>query len=141
MSLDRLKLLVPAFAGVPGLESHREKRVIAGTNKAQQTEAHDAGRVLNSGGTHDDFFDISRNRSRPFQRSSVGQLQIDIGIPLIFVREEARRQPAGEEARCKPKGHQQDNQDNCFLEQYSTPMDISFGGSLENAIKPIKESP
>ena len=63
------------------------------------------------------------------------------GITLIFVREEARRQPAGEEARCKPKGHQQDNQDDGFLEQYSTPMDISLGGFLEHAIKPIKESP
>src|SRR5580704_22100 len=141
MSLDRLKLLSSGFTGVPRLESHREKRVITGTNKAQQTEAHDGGRVLNTRGTHDDFFDIRRNRSRPLQRSSVGQLQIDIGITLIFVREEARRQAAGEKARCHPKGYQQDNQDDGFAEQDSTPMDISLGGLLENAIKPIEESP
>ena len=110
MSLDRLKLLVSRLAGVPGLEGHRKERVVAGTNKTKQTEAHDGGRVLNPGGIHNDFFNVLRDRSRPLQRSRVGQLQIDIGVPLIFVGEEARGQAIGEEPRRNPKSHQQYNQ-------------------------------
>ncbi len=98
--------------------------------------------MLNSGGTHDDFFNIRGNRSCPFQRSSVGQLQIDIGITLIFVGKEARRQAAGEESPPpSPKATSRTTRTAVF--RSSTPLQRTYPSVVcsKQAIKPIEESP
>ncbi len=66
MRLDRLKLFGSCRALIPGLERDEKERVITGSHEAQQTEADDAGRVLNARRTRKDFFYIRRGRGRAF---------------------------------------------------------------------------
>ena len=74
MGFERLKLLGSCRALIPRLEGHKKGRVITGANKTEQTEADEAGRVLDSRCIDQDFFHISGDGGRAFQRSSVGQL-------------------------------------------------------------------
>src|ERR1700733_15932482 len=109
MRLDLLKLFVPSLAIVPRLESNEEKRVVTGANEAQQTESHDAGRVLNSGRVANDLVHLRRRLRGPFERSAVGQLEIHVREALIFIGQKARRQMLRKKSSGGAKGQQQDN--------------------------------
>ena len=107
MRLDRLKLFGFCPALIPGLERDKEERVITGAHVAQQTEAYDAGRVLDPRRTRQNFFHIGSDRGRALHRSPVRKLEIDEGIALIFVRKETRWHSAGKKAARHAEGHEQ----------------------------------
>src|SRR5713101_7188160 len=87
--LDLLKLLCPRRSLIPWLQSDKEERVITGPHVAQQTEADDAGGILDARCVSQDFFNVSCSRIRAFQRSRVRQLHIDKGIALVLVGQKA----------------------------------------------------
>src|SRR4051794_16665741 len=140
MRLERLKLLGSRFAFIPVLQGHKIGRGVTGTNETKQTETDEAGRVLNAGRIHQNFLHLSRNGGRTFHGSSVGQLHIDVGVPLIFAREETRGHALGEESRRSGKSHQQYNHHDRFSEQYSAPANIPIRSLLENAVEPVEKS-
>ena len=112
MCLDGLKLFGSGLALIPGLERNKKERVITGAHIAQQTEADDAGRIFNPRSIGQDFFHVSRDRSRAFQRSSVWELEIHERIALIFVRKKTRWHSAGKKAGPHAKGHEENDHDN-----------------------------
>src|SRR5579862_116948 len=140
MSLKRLKLLSPCRAFAPGFEGHKKSRVVTGPNKTEQTESDEAGDVFDSRRIDQDFFYISGDGGRAFQRSPIGQLHIDVGVTLVFVGKKARRDSVGKEGRGASKDQQQDDHDDGLLNQYGAPAHITFCASLENAVEPIKKS-
>jgi hypothetical protein len=91
MRLDGLKLLGSGCAFIPRLESDYKESVVAGTNKTEQAETDDAGRVFHTRCARQNVFDLCRGLRCPLQRSAVGQLQVDVRVALIFIRKEARR--------------------------------------------------
>src|SRR5277367_1049578 len=107
MSLDRLKLLVACFAIVPGLEGDEKERVVTGSNEAEQTESHDAGRGLNSGCVSNDLIHLRGGLRGAFERSAIGELQVHVGVTLIFVRQKARWEMLGKESAGRAKSQQQ----------------------------------
>ena len=96
--------------------------------------------VLDPRRIHQDFFHISRDRGRAFQRSSVRELHIDVGIALIFVGKEARRDSVGKKATRHAKDHKQHDHDDGLSDQYCAPTHIALGGSLKDAVEPIEKS-
>ncbi len=141
MRLDGLKLFGSGLALIPGLERNKKERVVTGAHEAQQTEADDTGRVFNPRSIAQDFFHVGRDRSGAFQRSSVRELEIDEGIALIFVRKETRWHSAGKKGGPHSKGHEQHDHDNGLSDESCAPADVAFGGTLEDAVKPIEKTP
>src|SRR5262249_53211730 len=109
MRFESLKLLFTSAALVPRFEIYEECSVPRRKHKAQQTKGHEAGRVFNTWGIHDDFLDLIRYRARAFQRCAARQLDADIGIALIFVRKEARGNTTGEEKSGRSEHPQQND--------------------------------
>src|SRR5580658_4749339 len=141
MRLDRLKLFGSGGAFIPRLESDDEESVVAGTNKTEQAETDDAGRVFHPRCVRQNVFDLCRGLRCPLQRSAVGQLQIDIRVALIFIRKEAGRHTTAKETSRRAKSQQQDDHHEGLFEQDTAPTDIAVGGPLKNAVEPIEESP
>src|SRR5580658_4972674 len=97
MRLDGLKLFGSGLSFIPRLESDNEESVVAGTNKTEQAETDDTGRVLHPRCVRQNVFDLCRGLRCPLQRCAVGQLQVDVGIALVFIRKETRRHTTAEE--------------------------------------------
>jgi hypothetical protein len=70
--LDLLKLLVARFAFVPRLEGDEEEAVVAGADKAEKTEANDAGGVLDAGGFVESGLNFTSHFVGALERSGVG---------------------------------------------------------------------
>src|ERR1700728_3747397 len=106
MRLDGLKLLGSGRALIPRLERDDKESVVAGANKTEQAEADDAGRVFYTRRIRQNVFDLGRSLRCRLQRSTVGQLQIDVRVALIFIRKEARRHTTAKESGRHAKGQQ-----------------------------------
>src|ERR1700691_235089 len=141
MCLKRLKLLRPRLALVPGLEGHKKCRAVTGANKTKQTETDETGNVFDARRIHQDFFHVGRDRRGAFERRPIRQLHIDVGVTLIFVRKKARWDSIGKKETRYAKDHQHHDHNDGLLEQYSAPTHIALCSSIEDAVKPIKESP
>src|SRR5271169_5256963 len=141
MSLQRLKLLGPGLALIPGLEGHKKSRVVTGAHKTEQAEADETRDMLDPGRVHEGFFHIHGNRPRPFQRSAVGKLHIDVEIPLMLVRKEAGWNPAGKKTGRYAKDRKQDHHHDRFSDQDRAPTYIAVGRPLKYSVKPGKKFP
>src|SRR5277367_3781740 len=141
MRLDGLKLLGSGRAFIPRLESHYKESVVAGTNKTEQAETDDAGRVFHTRRTRQNVFDLRRGLRGPLQRCAVGQLQVDIRVALIFIWKETRRHTTAKESGGRAKSQQEHDHYEGLLEQDAAPPDIALVGSIKNTVKPIEESP
>src|SRR4029077_15168495 len=138
--LNGLKLFGACRALIPRLERDKKERVVTGAYKAEQTKTDDAGRVSNSRCICQNFFNVSRDGCRAFQRSSVRELEIDVGIALVFVRKEARGHSVGKKAARQAKGHEQHDHDDGLSEQCRAPTNVALSRMLERAVKPIEKS-
>src|SRR5580692_2728488 len=116
MRLDGLKLLGSGCAFIPWLESDYKKCVVAGTNKTEQAETDDAGRVFHTRRVRQNIFDLCRGLRCPLERSAVGQLQVDVGVALIFIRKEARRHTIAKESGGDAERQQEHNHHSSFFE-------------------------
>jgi hypothetical protein len=138
--LNSLKLLIPRFAVVPRFQSDEKEGVIARSYEAEQAEANNAGRVLNTGRICQSGFDFPHDVIRALKRSSAGELQIDVQIALIFVGKKTRRNFAAKPSRRCAKSSKQ-NERNCTLpNQYAAKTNITVRSGGKNAVKPGKET-
>src|SRR5580658_4243759 len=140
MHLERLKLLGPCFPFVPRLEGDKIGGVVTGTDETEQTKPDEAGAVLDARRLHDDLFLLFRNRSRAFEGGAIGQLHVNVGVTLIFVREKTGWHAVGKKPCRHAKNNEQNHDYGAFAEQHTAPTNISVGGPVKDPVEPIEES-
>src|SRR6516164_7344953 len=97
--------------------------------------------MLDAGGIHNDLLNVLHNRGGAFERGRVGELDIDVGVALVFVWKKARWDTAREKS-CGDAKHQQQHRHKCALpHQHSAPTYIAVGQSLEEPVERIEKSP
>ena len=109
--LDCLKLFLPRLSVTPFLQGYEEERVVGGTDKTEETESNNGGGVFNAWSLSQNLFDFPRHLVRALQRRRVGELEIDVKVSLIFVRQEARRHLIAKESCGYTEGYQHDQRD------------------------------
>src|SRR5262249_7526146 len=95
---NELILFLPLLAVLPLLQRDEEEGVVARPRQAEEAEPDDAGRRLHPGSLCQQLFDLARGGLSPLQRGGARKLQVQVEESLVFVREEARWQPAAQES-------------------------------------------
>ncbi len=123
----------------PGLKSYEIEGVVTGAYKAEQAEANNACRVLDTWGVGENVLNLFRRFARTLQRSRIRKLHVDEDIALVFIGKEARRQTAAKEtcAHAERRNHHQGQR--TLAKNPTADSNIDLGAAPEHAIDPVKE--
>ncbi len=73
------------------------------------------------------------------KRCRIGELNVQIKISLILVRDKAGRQPAGEQESRHAEAHEKNNDDGALSKQCSGHADVAIGSPFKHPVEPAKE--
>ena len=90
--LNRLELLFALLRSSHGFSVTKKNAVVLVCTKLSRLKPTTL-RAYSTPASSADLLDLSRDRLRALQRGRIRQLQIDIDVALILVRQKARRQP------------------------------------------------
>src|SRR5258708_36967350 len=98
-----LILFRPALAIAPGFQRDEEEPVVAGVREAEQIEADNRCRVLNSRKVCENVLHLSPSLACALHRRRDGKLHADVEVALVFIGHKAGRQPVTKKKR--PQTH------------------------------------
>src|SRR5262249_25507152 len=127
------------FSIGPFLHADEAEGVVACANQAQQAEPRDCRDVLDAGNRRSYLLQLGDYFFGSLQRGGVRQLNVDVEVSLILIRNEAGGQSASDpDARCA-ETRKQNQRDRALAENRSGDTDISLSRPAENAIEPAEE--
>ena len=125
-----------------GLKVDEEERAVGVVDRAEEVEADDRGVVLHARRVFRTSSTLRRRRRRPLKRGRVGQLQRDVDVALVLLRQEAGGQLPPRTSRAPAAKAPQDQQaDDALVDQGARNADVAVGGPREPPVEPAEEPP
>src|SRR4029077_3867756 len=94
---------------------------------------------LDAGGFGESGLDFASDFVGALKRSSVGQLQVDVEVTLVFIGEKAGRNFGAEEGSGSPKEHKEYESDGALADQEAANTNVGVGGTVEAAVNEVKK--
>ena len=113
-------------------------------HQTQQTESDDAGRVLDTGGLLEEIFNLMADLISALERRRIRQLEREINVALVFLRQEAARQPFPKKTGANRENEQQCETEHGFsngqARQIYVPVRRAAKDSIEPLVKPAERT-
>src|SRR6266700_352435 len=136
-----LILFRSALAIAPGFQRNEEETVVAGVGEAEQIEADNRCRVLNSRNVCENVLYLFPSLAGAFHRRRDRKLHADVEVALIFIRHKAGGQAVAKEKRAQTEENEQHHHEPALANYRVGPPHKTIGTALPIAVECVKEFP